>query len=134
MLRSKVIRALQDYLQARYSGPVTILRQEGDDQISPPYAVVRSGTSQNIGGNQFDILEINLLVGVFHDADTTTPETAESQAHEIFDLLADPAEITAALAPQIIVSAWEFEIIEAERSETRWQHVAAFRIIASPAA
>lgn len=135
MLRSTSIRALQGFLQAHYAGPVAILCQEDDGAVHPPYAVVRVGSAEDIGMGQADIWDLNVLVAVFHDAEQTTIETAESAAAAVFAALADPDEIIAYLAAQgVVVSAWLPLTSEAGLVETRWNHIGGFRLIAAPAA
>ncbi|MES2995908.1 MAG: hypothetical protein V4733_03770 [Verrucomicrobiota bacterium] len=133
MLRSDAIRAIQEFLIAEYNGPITILSQEDDAEKIPPYAIVRAGSAENSGMNQYDIWDINILVAVFHDADATTVETAEEQAAQLFDLLADPAQVAAYLSPKIVASWWEPLTVEASIMETHWSHVAGFRLVAAPA-
>lgn len=132
MIRSDCIRAIADYLGANYNGPVAIHTQEDDAEISPPYAVVRIGASENLGHDQVDIWEFNVLVGVFHDADATAIETAEAQAGAVFDALADPAALLAGIASDVVGSAWQPVAREASQNETNWQHVAAWTLIAAP--
>lgn len=133
MLRSDCLHAIQGYLQANYSGPVIILRQEDDAELEPPYAIVRIGSAEDIGMGQVDIWDFNVIVAVFHDADASTIEAAEAAAAEVFASLQDPAAIITYLAAQnIVASAWVALTSEAGRDETRWQHFAGFRLIASP--
>jgi hypothetical protein len=135
MLRSKAIRALQDFLQANDNCPVAILCQEDDETVAPPYAVVRIGSAEDIGMGQVDIWDFNVLVAVFHDAEETTIETAEAAAAAVFAVMADPAAVIAYLATKgIVASAWVHLTSEAGITETRWNHIGAFRLIAAPAA
>lgn len=135
MLRTQVIRALQGYLQAHNLGPVTIVAQEDDADIAPPYAVVRIGSADDIGGEDYDIWNFNVFIAVFHDADVTHIETAELDASAVFATLADPDEVMAHLADAgIVPSYWHRLTTEAGSTENRWNHIGAFRLIASPAA
>jgi hypothetical protein len=134
MLRSSSIRALQAHLRAAYTGPVTILGQEDDGDLDPPYSVVRVGSAEDIGHGQDDVWDLNILVAVFNDAEECSAETAEARAAEVFSHLADPPTVAAALAPGIVVSWWQPIAQEAAIVEKRWQHVAAYRLVAAPAA
>ena len=134
MLRSAAITALHAFLAATYTGPIAIHREESIDPIALPYAVLRIGSSDNIGAGQAEIWDFSILLGVFHDADATAPASAETAAAAVFAALADPAAITAALAPAILVSWWERLTIEASLTQTGWQHIAGYRLIAAPAA
>jgi|688.fasta_scaffold861712_2 hypothetical protein len=135
MLRSKVIRALQDYLQAHYVGPIQILCQEGDDDVFPPYAIVRIGSGEDYGMGQADIWDFNVIVAVMNDADATTIEAAEEDAAGLFSTLDDPDAVIAYLHSRgVVASAWVPLTSEAGRDETRWQHFQGFRLIAAPAA
>lgn len=131
-MRSDAIRAVVDYLAANYSGPVSISSAEDDGDLSPPYAVVRVGTAENIGGGQANIWDMTIMVGVFHDSDATASAAAEAQAQAVFDELADPDAFATGVADALVVSWWDPVTTEAAIEETRWQHVAGFRLIASP--
>lgn len=134
MIRSDVIRKLTAYLGTAYSGPVLIVAQEDDGELSPPYAIVRVGTAESIGEGQVDIWQMNVLVAVFHDADTTSAETAEAQAEAVFAELADPDEVEAGIAP-LVMSWWgDPSTMEASIAETRWQHVASYTLVVAPPA
>ncbi len=133
MIRSRCIRALQDFLQSRYHGPVSILREEGDGEIRPPYALVRVGSAENIGMGQADIWDLNVIVAVFNDADAVAIGPAEEEAAAVFAALADPAAVIAGLATGgILASAWLPLTSEAGLDESRWQHFHGFRLLASP--
>lgn len=134
MTRSKVIAAVRAYLTAHYTGPIAIHPETSAEEISPPYAVVRVGSAEYLYDRQAEILDINLLIGVFHDADTTTAETAEAQAAELFAMLDDADRLFSESSETLVWSALERIGSEASISETRWQHIAAFRGIVAPAA
>lgn len=136
MLRTRIITAIQDYLKSTYTGPITILKNEDDADLVPPYAVVRIGSAEDIGMGQVNIWDFNVILAIFQDADDVTIETAETDAAELFDLVAgDPDPLLAALvAADIVPSAWDTLTTEAGQVETRWMHTAAFRLVASPAA
>ena len=133
MIRSNLIRRLQSYLQTNYDGPITILAEEDDGDITPPCAVVRVTSSEDMGANQATIWEMEVAVGVFHDADDDTIETAESQAEDLFDSLSDCNVISNFLgAGGLVTSVWRPMTIEASREETKWQHFQTFYLIVSP--
>lgn len=135
MLRSRCLRAIQDFLKNHYSGPVSILRQEGDGEVHPPYAIVRIGSAEDIGLGQVDIWDFNVIVAVFNDADDVSIESAEAEAAGVFAALNDPDAVISELAVAgIIVSAWLPLTTEAGQTENRWQHFHGFRLIAAPAA
>lgn len=134
MLRSDVIAAIIAYLQSAYEGDITILPQENDTEITPPCAVVRIGSAEDMGMGQAILWDMNVLVGVFHDADTTTISAAETAAAELFATLDDVESIFTSLSGQsLIPSAWVTLTQEAATGDHGWQHVAAFRLIVAPA-
>jgi hypothetical protein len=134
MTRATVISAVRDYLISAYSGPVTILPETSGEELVPPYALIRVGSGENLYPGVAEVWDMNLLIGVFHDADTTTAETAEAQAGDLFALLDDPAPLFAASAASLAWSAFERLQTDASIQETRWQHIAGFRTIVAPAA
>lgn len=134
MIRSDIIRRLQSYLQTQYDGDIVILAEEDDGDLTPPCAVVRIGSSENLGGNQAIVWQFNVIVAVFHDADDTTIEDAETDAAELFDELADVESVMAFLdAGGFITSAWLPMMIEAGREGTKWTHFQTYQLIAAPA-
>ena len=132
MTRSKVTRSIQQFLTDRYNGPIAIVTETDSETMEPPYAVVRIGSGDQMFPGDAEIWELNVLVGVFHDADTTTAETAEAQASELFRVLDDDAEMEAACSDDLAWSAWERTATEAAIVETRWQHVAGYHAIVAP--
>jgi len=134
MIRSTVIKAIAEYLLANYSGPVAVLTAEDDEDLVPPYAIVRVGSSEAMAPGLAELWDMAVYVAVVHDAEATTIETAEAQAGELFEALDDGAAITTATTAVLAVSAWERTHTEASIAETRWQHIAGFRLIVSPAA
>lgn len=133
MIRSDIIRRLQSYLQIQYDGNITILAEEDDGDLTPPCAVVRIGSSQDLGENQAILWEFNVVVAVFHDADDTTIETAEQDSGELFDVLDDADAVkTYVDAGGFLTSAWLPMTIEATREETKWAHFQSFRMIVAP--
>lgn len=133
MTRASVIAAVRDYLSDTYDGPITIKPETSATELQPPYAVVRVGSGEQLYPGQAEIWDMNILVGVFHDADATTAEDAEAQAAELFALLDDPDGLIAS-SSALVWSAFERIGTDASIAETRWQHVAAFRGIVAPAA
>jgi len=134
MIRSDIIRRLQSYLQTQYNGNITILAEEDDGDLTPPCAIVRIGSSEDMGMNQAYVWDMNVIVAVFHDADYTTIETAEEDAAELFDELADFDSVKAYLnSGDFIASAWLPQLIEAGREDTKWTHFQTYRLIAAPA-
>lgn len=134
MIRSNIIRRLQSYLQTQYDGDITILAEEDDGDLTPPCAVVRIGSSEDMGINQAYVWDFNVVVAVFHDADDTTIETAETDAAELFDVLADFDAVKTYLnAGGFLTSAWLPELMEAGREETKWTHFQTYKLIAAPA-
>lgn len=134
MIRSDIIKRLQSYLQTQYDGEITILAEEDDGDLTPPCAVVRISSSEDMGANQAYVWDFSVIVAVFHDADDVTIETAETDAAELFDVLADYDEVTAYLnAGGFQVSVWHPQMIEAGREETKWTHFQTYRLIAGPA-
>jgi hypothetical protein len=134
MTRATVIAAVRDYLSASYHGPVAIHPESSTETIQPPYTVIRIGSGEQMYPGQAEIWDMNILIGVFHDADTTTAEDAEAQAGEVFAMFDDPAGFFTASAETLVWSAFERHVTEASIAETRWQHVAGFRGIVAPAA
>jgi len=116
MIRSNIIRRLQSYLQTQYDGNITILTEEDDGDLTPPCAVVRIGSAEDMGANQAYVWDFNVIVAVFHDADDVTIETAETDASELFDELADYNDVTAYLnSGGFQASVWHPQMIEAGR-------------------
>ena len=134
MTRAKVIAAIRAYLTAAYEGPVALHPETSTEAMEPPYAVIRIGTGEQMYPGQAEIWDMNILIGVFHDADTTTAEDAEAQAGAVFAMFEDPAGLFASSAETLVWSALERHGTEASIVETRWQHVAGFRGIVAPAA
>lgn len=134
MIRTDVIRSIQTYLGAAYVGPITILAQEDDGDLTPPCAIVRVNSVQDMGANQAELWMMEVVVAVFHDADDTAIETAESQAEALFLELADCDAVTAQLVTDgKLVSVWRPTGIEAGREETKWVHHEIFELIVSTA-
>jgi len=133
MIRSNIIRRLQSFLQTQYDGEITILAEEDDGDLTPPCAVVRIGSSQDLGANQALVWDFNVVVAVFHDADDTTIETAETDASELFDVLADFNEVASYIdSGGYQTSVWHPNLIEAGREDTKWTHMQTYRLIAAP--
>lgn len=133
MIRSNVIRRLQSYLQTQYNGPITILSEEDDGDLTPPCAVVRVTSAEDMGANQAAIWDMEVAIGVFHDADDTTIETAEAQSEDLFDSLSDCNIIPNYLnAGGLLTSVWRPMTTEANRDETKWQHFQTYQLIVSP--
>lgn len=134
MIRSQCIRAIQSFIQAAYTGSVRILTEEGTAAVTPPCAVIRVGSAVDIGLGQVDIWDLNMIVAVWHDADTTPIENAEASAAAVFDVLRDAESVINHLGSVgVVASAWLPLTSEAGREETRWQHFHGFRLIAAPA-
>ena len=134
MIRSDIIRRLQSYLQTHYDGDITILTEEDDGDLTPPCAVVRISTAEDMGANQAYVWDFSVIVAVFHDADDVTIETAETDAAELFDELADFEEVIVHLnSGGFQASVWHPQMIEAGREETKWTHMQTYRLIAAPA-
>ena len=130
MIRSDVITRLQSYLQTAYDGPITILAEEDDGDLTPPCAVVRIGQSEEFGANQAYIWDFNVVVATFHDADDDSISTAESEAEDLFNELCDISAVTAYLeAGGFLVSVWRPLTMEAGREETKWTHIHGFHLI-----
>jgi hypothetical protein len=134
MTRSTVIAVVRDFLLDAYTGPIGIHPEASGQTMQPPYAVVRIGSAEQLYPGQEEIWDMNILIGVFHDADTTAAETAEAQAGELFALFDDPDALFAFAPERLAWSALERSDTEASIVETRWQHVAGFRAIVAPAA
>lgn len=132
MIRATVIKRISDFLAATYRGPVTILTETSTAEMLPPYAVVRVGSAEELFPGQAEIWDMNILVGVFHDADSTTAATAEAQAAAVFAALGDGADMMVFSDDELAYSAWERNASEASINETNWQHVAGFRAIVAP--
>jgi hypothetical protein len=131
MIRTNIIRRLQSYLQTHYDGDITILTEEDDGDLTPPCAVVRISTAEDMGANQAYVWDFSVIVAVFHDV---TIETAETDAAELFDELADYNDVTAYLnSGGFQASVWHPQMIEAGREETKWTHFQTYRLIAGPA-
>jgi len=134
MIRATVIAGVRAYLAATYQGPIAIHPETSVETIDPPYAVVRVGSGEQLYPEQAEIWDLNILIGVFHDADVTTPEQAEANAAELFALFRDPAGLFDSTEQTLVWSALERNGTDASIVETRWQHVAAFRGIVAPVA
>ena len=132
MTRATVIRAIRDFLASHYTGPVAIHPETSVEAMAPPYAVIRIGSADQLYPGQAEIWDMNILIGVFHDADSTTAANAESQAGSLFAMFDDPSGLFASSVVSLAWSALERFGTEASIIETRWQHVAAFRAIVSP--
>jgi hypothetical protein len=133
MIRTNVIRRIQSYLNLSYDGPITILAEEDDGDLTPPCAIVRIGQSEEFGANQAIVWDFNVMVACFHDADDTTIETAESQSEALFAELLEIETIIAYLEQGgFLVSVWRPLTIEAGREETKWMHVQSFQLIIAP--
>lgn len=133
MTRSTVIAAVTAYLAEAYSGPVAIHPEGDTEALAPPYLVVRVGSAEQLYPGQAEIWDMNILIGVFHDSDTTNAADAEAQAGEVFALFDDPDPLFAHSAETLAWSALDRATTEAAIVETRWQHVAGFRAIVAPA-
>lgn len=130
MIRTNVIRRIQSYLQTAYDGPITILAEEDAGDLTPPCAVVRIGQSEDLGANQNELWDFNVVVATFHDADDDTISTAESQAEALFAELCDISEVETYIeAGGFLVSCWHPQTIEAGREETKWTHFQSYRLI-----
>ena len=134
MTRAIVIAAVRDFLVASYGGPVAIHPESDTEIMDPPYAVIRIGSGEELYPGDSEIWDMNLLIGVFHDADTTTGATAEAQAAGVFAMFDDPESLFTASAAKLVWSSLESTTTEASIVENRWQHIAAFRAIVAPAA
>lgn len=134
MIRTDIIRRLQSYLFTQYDGNITILAEEDDGDITPPCAIVRIASSTDMGANQAYVWDFSVVVAVFHDADDTTIETAEADASELFDVLADYDAVSTYIdAGGFQTSVWHPESMEASREDTKWTHFHTYRLIAAPA-
>lgn len=133
MIRATVISAITDFLLDQYTGTVAIMPETGDDPMVPPYAVVRVGSGEQLYPGDAEIWDLNVLIGVFHDADDTDAATAESQAAGVFNTLADPDSLFTASSATLAWSAFDRVSTDASIVENRWQHVAGFRAIVAPA-
>lgn len=134
-IRTMCLTAIQEFLQANYEGSVTILKQEDDASLQPPYAIVRIGSAEDIGLGQYEMWDLNVIVAVFHDADAVSIETAESAAAEVFAVLAASDDLIAFLEDEgVIASAWDSLTTEAGYDGNAWQHFQGYRLIASPQA
>jgi hypothetical protein len=133
MIRATVVSELCSYLADNYTGPVAIHPESSEEEMAPPYAVVRIGSGEQMFPGDAEVWDLNVLIGVFHDADTTTAETAESQAAEFFATLADPAGLFTASTATLAWSTLDRITTDASIVETRWQHIAGFHSIVAPA-
>jgi hypothetical protein len=133
MIRATVISSIREYLQTTYEGPVAIHSETSTETMQPPYAVVRVGSGEELYPGQAEIWDLNILIGVFQDADSTTAETAETNAAEVFAAISDPEPLFAS-SDDLAWSVLERSGTEASVVENRWQHVAAYRAIVAPAA
>jgi hypothetical protein len=132
MIRSDIIKRLQSYLQTQYNGPITILAEEDEGDLTPPCAVVRIGQSEDLGHGQAALWDFNVIIAAFHDADDTSISTAESQSEALFSELGDLDSVVAYLeGGGFLVSVWRPLMIEAGREETRWMHAQGFHLIAA---
>lgn len=134
MIRDAVIAAVREYLAAAYSGPVALHPEISTEAMEPPYAVIRIGSDEEMFPGDTEIWDMNILIGVFHDADVTTAENAEAQARAVFEMLADPAGLFESSDATLVWSALERVGTEASVIENRWQHVAGWRGIVAPVA
>lgn len=134
MTRATVIKAIHDYLADAYDGPVAVHPETSTAEMVPPYLIIRVGSADQLYPGQAEIWDMNILLGVVHDADTTTAATAEAQAGAVFAMFDDPDALFTASTAVLAWTAVERIATEASIIETRWQHIAAFRGIVAPAA
>ncbi len=134
LTRATLVAAIREFLIATYRGPVAILPETSIEETSPPYAVIRIGSGEQLYPGIAEIWDMTVLIGVFHDADVTSPETAEAQAGEVFAMFDDPDGLYTHSAETLAWSALEHVTTDASIVENRWQHVAGFRAIVAPAA
>ena len=132
MTRSTVIAAVRAYLAASYTGPVAIHPETGSEDLSPPYAVIRIGSAEELYPGTAEIWDMNILVAVFHDADATTPADAEANSEGVFTMFDDPDGLITSSADTLAWSSFERLGSEASVIENRWQHIAGFRGIVAP--
>lgn len=133
MIRATVIAAITAYIADTYTGPVAIHPETCVEAMDPPYAVFRVGSGDQLFPGDAEVWELNVLIGVFHDADATTAEDAESNAAELFDVIGDPSGLFSASSATLAWSALERVTTDASIVEQRWQHIAGFRAIVAPA-
>lgn len=133
MIRSRVAKAITQHLIERYDGPIQLSQEDSGDMLTPPCAVVRIGSSEDMGMGQYEVYDMTVLVGVFHDYAETSAADASDAAEQIRSLLVDPEEMAATLGQhEFIMSSWQPTGMETNIDETGWQHVAVFRLIVSP--
>lgn len=132
MIRSKLTKRITEYLQAAYSGPISIQRETGDADLSPPYAVLRVGGAENMFPGQAEFWNVTVLCSVNQDADSTSVDTAEILAAEVFEVLEKDEDLKQFCADSLAFSAWERNLTEFQIADTNWQHVAGFTAIVSP--
>lgn len=134
MLRSRIAEAIASHISARYEGPIFVVQEDTETALTPPCAVVRIGSSEDLGMDQMEVYDVTVLVGIFHDYQLTTANAAADGAAAITATLDDADEIAATLAQHgLISSSWQPTGMQNEIGDNGWQHVALFRLIVSPA-
>lgn len=131
MIRGKLIKIVEDFLQANYTGPVAITTETSEDLLSPPYAVVRVASGEVMFPGQAEVWDLSVMVGVFHDADMTSAASAEANAAALFAVLDDPSPLFTQ-SSAVAWSAWERTGTDASISDNSWQHVGVWRAIVAP--
>jgi hypothetical protein len=135
MIRSRIAKAITAHIAANYEGPIQITQEDTSEALVPPCAVVRIGSSEDMGMGQMEIYDVTVLVGIFHDYQLTSADAAATGAEAICTTLDDPDTVAATLLENdLIVSSWQPTGMQTEIGENGWQHVASFHLIVSPAA
>ena len=132
MTRSIVISAIRQYLQDSYIGPVGIHPETGTEPMDPPYAVVRIGGGEQLYPGVAEIWDMTVMIGVFHDADSTSEATAEAQAAQVFAMIDDPSGLISDSEASLAWSTMERIGTDASINESNWQHIAIYRAIVAP--
>ncbi len=131
-LRTKIINAITDFLRENYEGEIAIHDEISTEELTPPCCVVRISSAEDMGNGQFQMLDCNVLIGVFHDHAMTGATTAEENSAELFATFADPDEVIShTLTKGVAASCFHYMQSEMSISDQGWQNVAAYRCIAS---
>lgn len=127
-LRTRVIESVATYLEAQGCA-MPVHREVDTSTVTPPYALVRVGSSTPLAPGQCDIEEFLVYVAAIQDADVTTADAAEEAAGALFALM-DTDYIAHAASHGVLVSTIEGLTTEVTIASGLWQHFAHIRILA----
>ena len=130
-VRKKLIVELKEYLVKVYDGPISLVKQQDSAELELPYAVIRVGSSEDMGGGQVFMWDMNVFLAVFHDAEGLDVEEMEKELNDLVEYLLDVDVLKEELEP-LVISAFEYQTQEASIVDGVFQNVFGFRVIVSP--